>query len=770
MYDDGGEVANTILQQLGGAGRLRAMTGAYNFYDLGDGLSFKIKNARANYIKIKLTSMDLYDVEVGRIRGTTYKVVQKAEGLYFDQLRPFIEKATGMYLSLRKGGQIEKAIKQKLSKSFDLPLQMAVYVPSTKDKNVVVSKQEMDERVLEVKSYLAELFGGFNSVKVEGGFESSDKGLIEEDAVRIVAFASQDGFESKFEKLISKIKIWCKEWSQESIGLEFENDLFYIESGSQYSNGGMIQHKTEDGETLKYKIDKDEMSLEVDFPTMEYLSENGIVMKREARKLRDTYIFWYDQINESSKEELEETLKVELPISDDYDDDDYEDYARGGEVYKLGDTYSDDFDYKGMLKMGLKAQTSWGSKKLRKLFDSYEDVNYHKASTNLWNAIQSIQKSEEVQTEEAKNAYILAADNYIERFHDDVIEEMLSQMEDVKEDFKVEAKLLEEDFDEIKDSSYFKNQRLFLYDNTNSDEFKISIWGSQTFYDPSNQQYKVKSMGKYSSTNEVIEALNKIPNRNYSYEVLKSIIEFNEDISKLESWDDATAIEEIVFNLIPTRKKNKEISDVGIMEKGGQVDLFEQMESLPDEVQSVLGKYSDGESYLNLENLLNELKPLGYTFEYGLDAVPYGLTKMDDGGMMADGGMVSLSKHYKTLAKKDDLVGLKVYDENNDEYVYIKSVDGGIWAGKNKNDELGHYYDMSDLMVKKYADGGTMAKGGKVKKRVRFVDKVESIADRLEGTKVPKTLKKDYGGKYNREESEEAARRIAGAQLRDRKM
>jgi len=51
----------------------------------------------------------------------------------------------------------------------------------------------------------------------------------------------------------------------------------------------------------------------------------------------------------------------------------------------------------------------------------------------------------------------------------------------------------------------------------------------------------------------------------------------------------------------------------------------------------------------------------------------YRLKYMDvyaDGGMMADGGMISLSKYYQTLPSKQDLVGLRVYDENNDEFVY----------------------------------------------------------------------------------------------------
>jgi hypothetical protein len=111
-YAQGGEIANTILQQLGGSGRLRAMTGAYNFVDTGNGLSFRIKNPKANYIQINLNAKDLYDVEVGRIRGNDYKIVKSENDLYFDQLKPFIEEATGMYLSFAEGGQLKIKAKE----------------------------------------------------------------------------------------------------------------------------------------------------------------------------------------------------------------------------------------------------------------------------------------------------------------------------------------------------------------------------------------------------------------------------------------------------------------------------------------------------------------------------------------------------------------------------------------------------------------------------------------------------------------------------------
>jgi len=107
-YRQGGVVAATILQQLGGVMKLNLFTGAYNFVDLGNGVSFRIKNQRANFIKITVNSLDLYDLEVGRIRGMDYKVVAEEHGLYNDMLKPAIERITGMYLSFKNGGTLPK--------------------------------------------------------------------------------------------------------------------------------------------------------------------------------------------------------------------------------------------------------------------------------------------------------------------------------------------------------------------------------------------------------------------------------------------------------------------------------------------------------------------------------------------------------------------------------------------------------------------------------------------------------------------------------------
>lgn len=98
-------IATTILEQLGGAGRLVAMMGARNFLDLGDGLQFKLGRGAANkatHLTITLTADDLYTVRFQRVAKRGLEISEKGttEGVYADQIRGLIERETGMYLSI----------------------------------------------------------------------------------------------------------------------------------------------------------------------------------------------------------------------------------------------------------------------------------------------------------------------------------------------------------------------------------------------------------------------------------------------------------------------------------------------------------------------------------------------------------------------------------------------------------------------------------------------------------------------------------------------
>jgi len=135
-------IAMTILQQLGGMNRLNIMTGAYNFLIVNNGVSFKIKNPRANYIKITLTSKDLYNLEIGRIRGDKYTIVYEGAGLYNDQLKPIIEEKTGMYLSLEEGGEISSMTEKDVLKKY---FGANVYPQEIVDNFLIESKSISDD-------------------------------------------------------------------------------------------------------------------------------------------------------------------------------------------------------------------------------------------------------------------------------------------------------------------------------------------------------------------------------------------------------------------------------------------------------------------------------------------------------------------------------------------------------------------------------------------------------------------------------------------------
>ena len=137
-----------------------------------------------------------------------------------------------------KGGTLEAKMKKKLSESLELPMELAIYVPSTDKANIIISKKDFQNRIEEVERFLSDLFGGYSAVSVDGGYVSEDKGLIQEDVTRVATFGSIENFESNFERLINKIGEWCNKWGQESMGFEFEDDMFYIDKNTTFSRGG----------------------------------------------------------------------------------------------------------------------------------------------------------------------------------------------------------------------------------------------------------------------------------------------------------------------------------------------------------------------------------------------------------------------------------------------------------------------------------------------------------------------------------------------------
>jgi len=110
------------------------------------------------------------------------------------------------------------------------------------------------------------------------------------------------------------------------------------------------------------------------------------------------------------------------PISDTFNDFINE---VGYSKYQLGDMWSDDFDYEGMLQMALTINENWSIGELQSLYDSFEDVNYHTVNSYLNKIIDYIENGN---INLAKAYIIIYKKKIAELLADEYSEQEASQM------------------------------------------------------------------------------------------------------------------------------------------------------------------------------------------------------------------------------------------------------------------------------------------------------------------------------------------------------
>ena len=148
------------------------------------------------------------------------------------------DQAVAIALSMRDDGKLEKG--GVLDKEFKFDKNFVIYVPSTSNVGDKISDIELNERVSEVEELVANEFGGFTKTETDGGYKSSSGDIIEEDIVKVSVFSTNDAWAKNERRLVRAIKLWAKEWGQEAIGFEYENDLYYIDAKGKMEYGGIV--------------------------------------------------------------------------------------------------------------------------------------------------------------------------------------------------------------------------------------------------------------------------------------------------------------------------------------------------------------------------------------------------------------------------------------------------------------------------------------------------------------------------------------------------
>jgi len=112
--------------------------------------------------------------------------------------------------------------------TYHLPLEQAVYIPSKDRDNKPLPKAKVRKAINDTRKKLSNWFGGYTSTKTTGGYVSVKKKLIKEKVVKVTSFSTRKDFnknQNKLKKWLMRLK---KNLNQESIGYEYETDLFYF--------------------------------------------------------------------------------------------------------------------------------------------------------------------------------------------------------------------------------------------------------------------------------------------------------------------------------------------------------------------------------------------------------------------------------------------------------------------------------------------------------------------------------------------------------------
>jgi hypothetical protein len=118
--------------------------------------------------------------------------------------------------------------------------------------------------------------------------------------------------------------------------------------------------------------------------------KESLIEKESKVTLKD--LLHTTKVDGKKADKVDIKLGAENDLAIEKDKDGMDVYAGGlREAYKLGDMWSNDFDYIGMLKVGAQATYEMGLENLQELYASFEDVNYHSENKFLGYAIDEME-------------------------------------------------------------------------------------------------------------------------------------------------------------------------------------------------------------------------------------------------------------------------------------------------------------------------------------------------------------------------------------------
>jgi hypothetical protein len=112
---------------------------------------------------------------------------------------------------------------------FSLSHRATFYVPSTDNGNDTISKAALQARVNEIAYQLTDWFGGATVERVAGYWRSDAGEYIVETIQRVTSYCQEQALEEHIASLLNLAAAKRIDWSQESIALEINGKMVFID-------------------------------------------------------------------------------------------------------------------------------------------------------------------------------------------------------------------------------------------------------------------------------------------------------------------------------------------------------------------------------------------------------------------------------------------------------------------------------------------------------------------------------------------------------------
>ena len=525
---------------------------------------------------------------------------------------------------------------------------------------------------------------------------------------------------------MNQVKNWCSKWSQQSIGVEFENDLFYVDTETKFAGGGFTQY----GEPMGFEEESDSVyeihhkpNYNSKNPYLIWDKIDGVYIAEFPNRQRALHFIDYKSIGYMSDggEVEDEVYNAYVVWINDYDEaffdggwwsiEDAEDRVSDIEVEEEGKPkyvvfaveYDEDyFENKNWDITRMKSYKPYPLTRMARGGKTYEYETYHNTLASALNEADKYVESKGLKfTDETyfpdvtmggisygQTARLTRGIQREGKKKEDVLIVVIYRMDSGKYELTMYTSyekggymenggdIAESNLQMLRSNAKAIKHHAEELEGELNDDTQVEAWvvakGERAATDLSDITHYLD--GKKFSLGGMTAGRYYRDNSGEEFKFIGKV-DSGQNKGRFLFSDGKKSVYKDLEDF--EGGKPKETKLFGFFEDGGDleqgVDLFEDYENMPASVVETISKYDlESGDYRELEKALQDLKKYGYTFEYELDGQPYDLRKIGQKGKSeyyAKGGSIkSIEKRVaevNELIKRGNELGIEVVDEGN---------------------------------------------------------------------------------------------------------